>query len=146
MRSGCFLLKAMAGAASDLASIEGLGSRYQPILQIGELILELNLTQLTHLQGRPDLNIFCSYDFCVLLLSLFLSPEQFYPSKLIVHSSMCCGSGPVYVPKHHVSFAFYALILDTLKQNQWQRTKEQTKYWGKLRTGRNVHFLSEKPH
>lgn len=64
VQSRCFLLKAMAGAASDL-----IGSRYQPILQIEELTLELNLIQLTRLQGRPDPNTFCSYDFCALSLN-----------------------------------------------------------------------------
>lgn len=126
----------MVGVASDLTSTGRLGSRYQPILEMGEVTLELNLTHLTHLQGRLDFSIFCSYDFCALSLSLVPQPREVL---------LCAVEQVLWTqPKHLVSFAFHVPFCSWISHsNATSGRKDQ----GKLRTGGklHMHFLSEKP-
>lgn len=88
----------MAVAASDLISTEETWEQAPAHFTDGVLTVELNLTQLTQLQGRLDLSILCSYDFCALPLSLVPQPRAVLSHQMdftAVCAAVCCGPGPV---------------------------------------------------
>lgn len=131
MSSVCFLLKAMAVAASDLISTEETWEQAPAHFTDGVLTVELNLTQLTQLQGRLDLSILCSYDFCALPLSLVPQPRAVL-SQLCV---LLCAVGQV--------LCFIVTWIYSLKHNSVAENKG-TSVRGN-RTGENSEqFLSEK--